>query len=166
MKRDLAIHALDMAMALHHPSIGCIHYTDHGSQYCSNDYQKFLTRQCFEVSMIGKRNSYGNSVVKTFFKTIKAELIWRDTWDTRRQAEMFIFEYINGFYNPRRRHSSLGRQKPLGLWTKDGMNELRDQNVKGTRPIWIKLIIFEITSDTKHFFDLRALKNRHLYTPQ
>jgi transposase InsO family protein len=48
------------------------------------------------------------TAVETFFKTIKAELIWRDTWNTRRQAEMAIFEDINDFYNPRRRHSALG----------------------------------------------------------
>lgn len=53
-----------------------------------------------------------NAAVETFFKTIKAELIWRQSWDTRRQAEMAIFEYINGFYNPRRRHSALGWKSP------------------------------------------------------
>jgi len=47
-------------------------------------------------------------MVETFFKSIKAELIWRRSWETRRQAEMAIFQYINGFYNPRRRHSALG----------------------------------------------------------
>jgi transposase InsO family protein len=58
--------------------------------------------------MSGKGNCYDNAAVETFFKTIKAELIWRHPWETRRQAEMAIFEYINGFYNPRRRHSALG----------------------------------------------------------
>jgi len=47
-------------------------------------------------------------VVETFFKTIKAELISRHPWETRRKAEIAIFKYINGFYNPRRRHSALG----------------------------------------------------------
>jgi len=51
-------------------------------------------------------------MVETFFKTIKAELIWRHPWDTRRKAEMAIFKYINGFYNPRRRHSALGWKAP------------------------------------------------------
>jgi len=53
--------------------------------------------------MSGKGNCYDNAAVETFFKTIKAELIWRHPWETRRKAEMAIFEYINGFYNPRRR---------------------------------------------------------------
>ncbi len=55
----------------------------------------------------------GHAVVETFFKTLKAELIWRHKWNTRRQAEMALFEYINGFYNPRRRHSALGGKSPL-----------------------------------------------------
>jgi len=62
--------------------------------------------------MSGKGNCYDNAVVETFFKTIKAELVWRRTWETRRQAETGIFQYINGFYNPRRRHSALGGKSP------------------------------------------------------
>jgi len=54
-------------------------------------------------------------LVETFFKSIKAELIWRTRWETRRQTEGAIFQYINGFYNPRRRHSSLGGKIPLAF---------------------------------------------------
>jgi transposase InsO family protein len=54
-------------------------------------------------------------MVERFFKSIKAELIWRNRWDTRRQAEGAIFQYINGFYNPRRYHSSLGGKSPLAF---------------------------------------------------
>jgi len=56
-----------------------------------------------------------NAAVETFFKTIKAELLWHRSWPTRRDAEMAIFEYINGFYNPRRRHSALGWKSPLAF---------------------------------------------------
>jgi len=56
-----------------------------------------------------------NAVVETFFKTIKAELLWQQSWETRRAAEMAIFEYINGFYNPRRRHSALGWKSPVAF---------------------------------------------------
>ncbi|MCF6217130.1 MAG: IS3 family transposase, partial [Emcibacter sp.] len=52
---------------------------------------------------------------ETFFKTIKAELIWRHPWQTRRQAEVAIFEYINGFYNSRRKHSASGWKSPLAF---------------------------------------------------
>jgi transposase InsO family protein len=134
MKRDLAIRALDMAVALREPPSGCIHHSDRGSQYCSHDYQKRLRQHGLKVSMSGKGNCYEfkqvrasgskdpgdhlkaqNAVVETFFKTIKAELIWRQSWKTRRQAEMAIFGYINGFYNPRRKHSALGWKNPLAF---------------------------------------------------
>jgi|TARA_R100000935_G_scaffold6374_1_gene13924 putative transposase len=115
MKRDLAIRALKMAIAFRAPPKGCIFHSDRGSQYCSHDYQKVLRQHGFKVSMSGKGNCYDNAAVETFFKTIKAELIWRRSWATRRQAEMAIFEYINGFYNPRRRHSALGWKSPVAF---------------------------------------------------
>ncbi len=115
MKRDLATRALKMAVALRQPPKGCIHHTDRGSQYCSHDYQKLLRQHGFQVSMSGKGNCYDNSAVETFFKTIKAELIWRRSWPTRREAELAIFQYINGFYNPRRRHSALGWKSPVAF---------------------------------------------------
>ena len=115
MKRDLAIRALEMAVALRRPPRNCIHHSDRGSQYCSHDYQKLLRQHGFKVSMSGKGNCYDNAVVEAFFKTIKAELIWRQPWQTRRQAELAIFEYINGFYNPRRKHSALGWKSPLAF---------------------------------------------------
>ena len=103
MKRDLASRAQKMAIAFRSPPKGYMHYTDRGSQYCSHDYQKILGHHGFRVSMSGEGNCYDNAAVETFFKTIKAELIWRRSWNTRWQAEMAVFEYINGFYNPRRR---------------------------------------------------------------
>lgn len=115
MKRDLAIRALNMAIALRRPPKGCIHHTDRGSQYCSHDYQKILRQHGFRVSMSGTGNCYDNAAVETFFKTIKAELLWQRSWSTRRDAEIAIFEYINGFYNPRRRHSALGWKSPLAF---------------------------------------------------
>jgi len=113
LKRDLAIRALDMAIALRRPPPGCIHHTDRGSQYCSHDYQKRLRKYGLKVSMSRKGNCWDNAIVETFFKTIKAELIWRNSWQTRRQVEIALFEYINGFYNPRRRHSTLGGKSPI-----------------------------------------------------
>ena len=118
MKRDLAIRALKMAINLRQPPKGCIHHTDRGSQYCSHDYQKLLRQHGFQVSMSGKGNCYDNAAVETFFKTIKAELLWQHSWQTRRAAEIAIFEYINGFYNPRRRHSALGWKSPLAFEAK------------------------------------------------
>ena len=134
MKRDLAIRALKMAIAFRAPPKGCIFHSDRGSQYCSHDYQKILREHGFRVSMSGKGNCYEfkdglrsrsddpgdhltsqNAAVETFFKTIKAELIWRRSWETRRQAETAIFQYINGFYNRRRRHSVLDWKSPVAF---------------------------------------------------
>ena len=115
MKRDLAIRALQMAINLRQPPPGCIHHTDCGSQYCSNDHQKLLRKHHFDVSMSGKGNCDDNAAVETFFRTLKAELIWRRTWETRRQVELALFEYINGFYNPRRRHSALAGKSPVAF---------------------------------------------------
>lgn len=128
MKRDLAIRALEMAIALRRPPKGCIHHSDRGSQYCSHDYQKILRQHGFQVSMSGTGNCYDNAAVETFFKTIKAELIWQQFWQTRRDAEMAIFEYINGFYNPRRRHSALGWKSPLAFERKGGLSEKTEQH--------------------------------------
>ena len=102
-----------MAVALRQPSKDCIHHTDRGSQYCSNEYKRSLSKHGFKVSMSGKGNCYDTSMVATFFKSIEAELIWRNRWNTRRQAEGALFQYVNGFYNPCRRHSSPGAQSPL-----------------------------------------------------
>lgn len=108
MKRDLAIRVLKLAFALQSPPSGCICHSDRDSQYCSHDYQKILREYGFQGSMTGKGNCYDDAVVETFFKTIKAERIRRRTWETRRQAETAVFQYINGSYNPRRRDSALG----------------------------------------------------------
>jgi putative transposase len=63
--------------------------------------------------MSGRGNCYDNAAAETFFKRIKAEMIWCQPWPTRRSAEIALFGYLNGFYNPRRRHSALGRKSPL-----------------------------------------------------
>ena len=60
-----------------------------------------------------KGNCYDNAVVETFFKTIKSELIWPVAWQTRNHTENAVARYIDGFYNPIRRHSTLGYQSPI-----------------------------------------------------
>lgn len=115
MKQDLALRALNMAIAIRRPPSGCVHHTDRGSQYCAHGYQKLLRTQEFEVSMSGKGNCYDNSAVESFFKSLKAELVWRRNWQTRREVEVAPFEYFNGFYNPRRKHSALGWKSPVAF---------------------------------------------------
>ena len=96
MKKDLAIRALNMAIALSRPPKGCIHHTDRGSQYCSHDYQKLLRKHGLTAYMSGKGNCYDNAAVENFFKSLKAEMVWRRNWQTRREVEVALFEYING----------------------------------------------------------------------
>ncbi|GAN63734.1 hypothetical protein AA0313_1849 [Acetobacter indonesiensis NRIC 0313] len=69
-------------------------------------------------SLSGKGNCYDNTVVETFFKSLKAEMLWRQSCPIRRQATATLFLYINGFYNPRRRHSYLGNISPLAFEAK------------------------------------------------
>ena len=113
LKRDLALDALRMALARRNPQAGLVHHTDRGSQYCSVDYQAVLRRRRFRISMSGRGNCYDNAMVETFFKTIKAELIWPVAWQTRQQARNAVARYIDGFYNPVRRHSALGFKSPI-----------------------------------------------------
>lgn len=115
MKQNLALRALYMAIAIRRPPPGCVHHTDRGSQYCAHDDQKLLRKHGFKVSMSGKGNCYDNSAVESFFKSRKAELVWRRNWQTRREVEIALFEYINGFYNPRRKHSALGWKSPVAF---------------------------------------------------
>jgi putative transposase len=97
MKRDLAIRALKMAIALRSPPRGCIFHSDRGSQYCSHDCQRILREHRLQSSMSGRGNCYGNAVVETFFKTIMTELVCCRIWETRHQAETTILQYINGW---------------------------------------------------------------------
>ena len=112
MKRGLAMDALQRAINLRRPPSGLIHHSDRGSQYCSDDYRRMLRDHGFVASMSGRGNCYDNAMVETVFKTIKSELIWRTAFATRDQASKAIGQYIEGFYNPRRRHSSLGYVSP------------------------------------------------------
>ena len=79
-----------------------IYSTDRSSQNCSHDYQKILRQHGLKASISGTGNFKDNVAVETFFKTIEAELTWRDICYTHRKAEMAIFEGIKGFDNPRR----------------------------------------------------------------
>lgn len=110
--KELAITALKRAITVRQPPPGLIHHSDRGSQYCSDDYQKVLQENGMLVSMSGRGNCYDNAMVETVFKTLKSELVWRTIFTSRRQAEIAIGRYIDGFYNPIRRHSSLGFKSP------------------------------------------------------
>ena len=113
LKKDLALNALRRAIVLRNPMPGLIQHTDRGSQYCSHDYQRLLKAHGIIPSMSGKGNCYDNAMVETVFKTIKSELIWRTSFQTRSAANLALGRYIDSFYNPRRRHSALAYKSPV-----------------------------------------------------
>lgn len=65
--------------------------------------------------MRGKGNCYDKSAVESFFTSLKTEIVWRRNWQTCRKVKIAVFEYINGFYNPRRKHSALGWKSPVAF---------------------------------------------------
>lgn len=113
LHRDLALRALNMALIRRRPSPGLIHHSDRGSQYASWEYQKSLKAHGLLASMSAKGNCYDNAAMESFFKTIKSELVWQTTFSSRKQANDMIGNYIEGFYNPERRHSTLGYLSPV-----------------------------------------------------
>jgi len=113
LHRDLALRALNMACVRRRPPPGLIHHSDRGSQYASWEYQKTLKAHSVLASMSGKGNCYDNAAMESFFKTIKSELVWRTRFLSRKQAHDMIGKYIESFYNPQRRHSTLGYLSPV-----------------------------------------------------
>jgi transposase InsO family protein len=94
------------------PAAGLIHHSDRGSQNHSVDYQAELKAHGILISMSGRGNCFDNAMVETFFKTLKSELIWRTAFETRADAAAATGRYIDGFYNPIRRHSALDFTSP------------------------------------------------------
>lgn len=111
--RSLALRALGAALDCRRPSPDLLHHTDRGSQYASTDYQLELEQAKLRCSMSRKGNCYDNAVAESFFATLKKELAHHRRWHTRAQAHSEVFEYIEGFYNHRRRHSALGYLSPV-----------------------------------------------------
>ncbi len=112
LHKELALTALRRALVVRQPGPGLLHHSDRGSQYCSNEYQAELRGHGIVISMSGKGNCYDNAMVETFFKTLKSELVWRTAFQTRAEATIALARYIDGLYNPCRRHSALGFTSP------------------------------------------------------
>jgi transposase InsO family protein len=110
--RHLTLDALDMALVHRRPPPGLLHHSDRGSQYASRDYQDVLATQGIVGSMSRRGDCWDNAVAESFFATLKVELVYATTWETRAAARSALFEYIEVFYNGQRRHSSLGYLSP------------------------------------------------------
>ncbi len=112
LETPLIARALAMAVGQRRPQPGLIHHSDRGSQYASSDYQIQLAKAQMVCSMSGKGNCWDNAPVESFFSTLKRELIHRQRYQTRTEAQASIFEYIEVFYNRQRLHSALGYRSP------------------------------------------------------
>jgi putative transposase len=93
------------------------------SNYWSVDYQALLHKHGTLISMSGKGNCHDNSAVESFSKSLKAALVWHRNWQTRLEVEVDFFEYINGFNNPRRKHSALGWRSPVAFEQRAALHE-------------------------------------------
>ena len=106
------VDALQMAIARRKPAPGLVHHSDRGVQYTSLSFGKRLEDEGLVPSMGRAGSAYDNALAESFVATLKTELLYRVSWPTRQAARTAIFEYIEGFYNTRRRHSSLGHLSP------------------------------------------------------
>jgi putative transposase len=112
LRAELACDALRMALRRRQPPSGLIHHSDRGVQYACKDYRAILARHGITQSMSRKGDCWDNAPMENFFGTLKSELVHRTTFPTREAARRAIFEYVEAFYNRRRRHSGLGFLTP------------------------------------------------------
>ena len=108
--RHLTMKALEMAIKRRCPEVGLLHHSDQGCTYASEDYQAALEARGIVCSMSRRGNCYDNAVMESFFSTVKHEL--GDRFASHGIAKMELFDYIEVFYNQRRRHSTLGQISP------------------------------------------------------
>ena len=112
LRTELVVDALRMAVARRKPAPGLVHHSDRGVQYTSLSFGKRLEDEGLVPSMGRVGSAYDNALAESFVATLKTELLYRSSWPTRLVARTAIFEYIEGFYNTRRRHSALGYLSP------------------------------------------------------
>jgi putative transposase len=112
MKTDLVENALRMALYQRQPKSNLLHHSDRGSQYASNQLQTILRANRIQVSMSRKGDCYDNSVMESFFSTLKCEWVHFQKYESRAQARRDIYSYIEAFYNTVRIHSTLGYLSP------------------------------------------------------
>jgi putative transposase len=112
MTSRLVVDALEMAVQRRLPDEGLLAHSDRGSQYASEHYQRLLAKHGIECSMSGVGQCWDNAPMESFFASLKKELVHHEDYQSRAEARASIFEYIETFYNPKRRHSSLGFVSP------------------------------------------------------
>lgn len=110
---DLVLQALLMAVWRRKPKRTVLNHTDQGSQYTSRDWAAFLRAHNIEHSMSRRDNCHDNAVAESFFNLLKRERIRRRSYKTREKARQDVFDYIEMFYNPKRKHVRNGVLSPV-----------------------------------------------------
>jgi putative transposase len=112
LRTELVLAALEMALWNRRPARGVIHHSDHGCQYTSVAFGERCQQAGIVPSLGRVGDCYDNAITESFFATLECELLVREHFHTLAAAELAVFDYIEGFYNPHRRHSALGYRSP------------------------------------------------------
>jgi putative transposase len=112
LRTDLVLAALNMALQHRRPAAGVIHHSDHGSQYTAQAFQERCRAAGIRSSMGSVGDCYDNALAESFFATLECELLSRSSLRTHAEARVALFDFIEVFYNRRRRHSALGYLSP------------------------------------------------------
>ncbi len=112
LRTELVLEALNMAIWQRRPE-SVIHHSDQGTQYTSIAFGKRCRQLGVRLSTGSARDCYDNALAESFFATLETELLWRKRFKSQAEARMAAFEFIEGFYNPRRLHSALGNVSPI-----------------------------------------------------
>lgn len=113
LESQIVLDALDIAMKNTSPDAEIIFHSDRGSQYASDAYRKFLKNKEIKPSMSRKGNCYDNAYVESWFSTFKKECVYRTNFSTEAEARSMAFEYIEAWYNKKRKHSALDYMSPV-----------------------------------------------------
>jgi putative transposase len=112
LRSELCEDALRMAVDNRRPGTGLVHHSDRGVQYCCHAYRALLEQSGMSCSMSGRGDCYDNAAMESFWGTLKQEHVYLTEFATRADARLSLFEYIEVFYNRRRRHSAIGYKSP------------------------------------------------------
>jgi putative transposase len=121
MTVQLVTDALVMAIWRRGKPVALLHHSDRGSQYSSEQFQRLMADHGVICSMSRSGNVWDNAAVESFFSSLKTERIDRNTYRTRDEAGADVYDYIERFYNPKRRHSTVGYLNPMEFERKAGL---------------------------------------------
>ena len=141
LRTELVLAAINMALAQRRPDGEVIHHSDHGCQYTSFAFGKRCREMGVMPSVGSVGDAYDNAMAESFFATLECELLDRRSFQTQAEAKLAVFEFIEGFYNVRRRHSSIGYRSPatfertlMGKHTIHGVHPAARVDTRGATP--------------------------------